>query len=98
MNKICQKLLLFFILLKQTKINVHAKNYGGNTALHIAKVKDSKIAKELVELLIKHGADSDLRSNNDNQEKGGANEEEEELDEEDQEDEQEHTLLNDDVS
>ncbi|XP_033225142.1 nuclear factor NF-kappa-B p100 subunit isoform X2 [Belonocnema kinseyi] len=44
-------------LLKETKIEVNKKNFGGNTALHSAVVMSGARAKEICELLIRHGAD-----------------------------------------
>lgn len=51
-------------LLKKTKIDVNKRNFSGNTALHSAVVNTGERAKELCELLIKHGANPSIPNHN----------------------------------
>ncbi|PSN40141.1 hypothetical protein C0J52_13050 [Blattella germanica] len=44
-------------LLENTKIDVNATNFDGNTALHLAVVQGGSISRIMVELLLRHKAD-----------------------------------------
>ncbi|XP_011303709.1 nuclear factor NF-kappa-B p100 subunit isoform X2 [Fopius arisanus] len=48
--------------LEKTDVNVNKQNFGGNTALHAAVVDTGARARQLCQLLTKHGADPSIRN------------------------------------